>query len=190
VTIPRYSVTMLAIAGFVLWFVGCDVNKEEHKKTVLELAEANAKLDKMKAELAKLESELKETRTKLDKGDTKSGDMEKALTKARNQLKIANKKHKQEKQALEAPLAGARNELAFLRQKLGELTQNYLRTFSELDMTKCANEILREQMSDLTNENYKLKELLENQEAGLSESGEELNDTQSRATELSIELFK
>jgi len=42
---------------------------------------------------------------------------------------------------------------------LEELTENYLRIASELDMIKHANEILREK-SELTNENFKPKGLL------------------------------
>ena len=138
VRVARYSVTMLAVAGLVICFIGCGISKEEHEKTVSEIEKTKVKLDRMKAEL-------KETRARLDQANTKSADMEKTLTKTRNQLKIALKKHKREKQVLKAALAAARNELAYLRQKLEELTQNYLRTASELDMTKHANEILREQ---------------------------------------------
>ena len=63
---------------------------------------------------------------------------------------------------MEAPLTAARNEAVYLRQKLEELTQNLLRTASELEMTKDANEILREQMSELNNRKYELEEQLEN----------------------------
>jgi len=177
---PRHSMTVFSITGLALCLVGCGISEEEYEKKVSELKH-------VKAKLAKTEVELNETKARLEQANMKNAEMEGALTEAQNQLKIAIRKQKQNEDALEAPLAAARNEAVYLRQKLEELTQNLLRTASELEMTKDANEILREQMSELSNRKYELEERLENLKFSSSKPDGKVSETQFQAREVSVE---
>ena len=177
---PEHSLTLFSIVGLAIFLVGCGISEEEYEKKVSELKH-------VKAKLAKTEVEVKETKARLNQAKMKNAEMERALTEAHNQLKIALRKQKQNKEALEAPLIAARNEAVYLRQKLEELTQNLLRTASELEMTKDANEILREQMSELNNRKYELEEQLQNLKFSSMEPDSKVSETQFQAREVSVE---
>ena len=47
--VARYSVTMLAVAGLVICFMGCGISKEEHEKTASEIEELRAELAGLRA---------------------------------------------------------------------------------------------------------------------------------------------
>lgn len=160
---------LFAVVSLALTLGGCGVSKEEHQKTVAELNGVKAELEKKEADLNRVRFDLDKRTIELKQAKLETRETAEALTKARNELQTALKRHQREVKTIQAPLVGVGREAAFLRQKVDELTQGLLRRGEELGLFKDANETLRGQVGELTEEKTRLQGLLEDRKAKISE---------------------
>jgi len=128
----------------LLGFVGCEISKEENEKVVSQLEKTTAQLAEAKASL--------------ELANAKVTEMEKLLAQVQGQLRIAREKQTRTRQVLRASLADSQRETTILRQQLDELMQRVMQLSRELDITKQANEVLKEKINTLTYEKNRQKE--------------------------------
>lgn len=153
---------------------GCGVAREEHE-------EVRARLEKVNMELVTAKTELESTRKTLERAGTRIMELERSLGEERNRLETLMKSRVREKKTVQAPLIGARQEMAFLRQKVEELMQGLKQTSGELDLTRSANEALQDQVSDLTGERDRLRALLSDREAEFKDLERRLETLRGKA---------
>lgn len=153
----RFGVPVSLIC-LLLAQAGCGVGREEHEEVL-------ARLEKVNTELVTAKTELESTRKALERAGTRIMEMERSLGEDRKKLETLLKSRGREKRTVQAPLIGAQQEIEFLRQKVEELMEGLKQTSGELDLTRKANEALQGQVSDLTGERDRLRELLSNREA-------------------------
>ncbi|UCB48768.1 MAG: hypothetical protein JSW56_16855 [Deltaproteobacteria bacterium] len=144
----KQTVTLLVVNIALIGLAGCGVSKDEHEKVLSQLDKANALLA--------------ETRAELEQANSKIASMEKLPPNDQHDLSIALKKHKRARQLLRASLADSQRETTILRQQLDELTQSLMKVTRELDVTKQANEVLKQQIDELMKEKTRLQEVTEN----------------------------
>jgi len=157
-----HLVLLLAVAGSLSTLAACGISKDEHEKIVAEHKKTITDLAKKRDELDKISAELEKTKIKLKQTNHELAEKERSLTKANNQLKNTSEKFSKEKKAMESSLIAARHEVGYLRDKMDELIQSFKKASDELNMAEKANEILHQQMNELTAERDRLKKLVRN----------------------------
>ena len=157
-----HMVLLLAVTGLISTLAACGVSKDEHENIVSAHNNAMADLAKKQDELDKTKAELEKIKIKLNQANHGLIEKKNSLTKTQNRIKMALEKCSQEKKAMESSLIAARREVAYLRDKMDELIQSFKKASDDLNMAEKANEILHQQMNELTIERDRLKKLVRN----------------------------
>ena len=157
-----HTVWLLTVIGLVSTLAACGVSKDEHEKIVSERNKAVAELADKKDELDKTKFELEKTKTRLNQVNQGLAEKKNSLAKTDNQIRMALEKCSQEKRAMQSSLIATRREVKYFRDKMEELINSFNKVSNDLNLAKKANEILRQQIDELTTERDRLKKLVRN----------------------------
>ena len=153
---------LLAVTGLIFTIAACGVNKDEHEKILSAHKKAMVDLAKKQDELDKTKTELEKIKIKLDQANHESAEEKGSFTETHNKIKTALEKCSKEKKAMESSFIAARREVEYFRDKMDELINSFKKVSNELNMAEKANEILRQQMDELTAERDQIKNLMRN----------------------------
>lgn len=157
-----HLVLLLAVTGSISTLAACGISKDDHEKIEAEHKKTMTDLVKKEDELDKTMAELEKTKIKLEQANHELAEKKSSLMKTHNQINMALEKCSQERKTMETSFIAARREVTYLRDKMDELIQSFKKVSDELNLAEKANEILRQQMNELTAERDRLKKLVRN----------------------------
>ena len=157
-----HTLFLLAVMGLASGLAACGVSKDEHAKIISERDKAMADLAEKQDELDKTKAELQKIKIQLNQANHGAVEKKSAFTKKHNQIKMALEKCSEEKKAMESSFIASRREVEYLRDKMDELINSFKKVSDELNLTEKANEILRQQMEELTAERDGIKNTMRN----------------------------